>query len=132
MEATYTNAEKLAAVVEAWAGPRLQQLLPDYGALITSALRPVVLAWVRKVPDESVPTVAAEVVTRAKANGGVRVWKVEIDRHDLAELEELLRLNLPAAEQPRRGYEVKRPGDGSGERCGGAATTGTGNGQGVY
>lgn len=110
MEATYSNAEKLAAVVEAWAGPRLRQLMPDYGPLIVSALRPVVLAWVRRVPDESVPAVAAEVLARAKDQGGLQVWKIGIDRNDLAELEELLRLNLPCTEQPRRGYEVKRPG----------------------
>lgn len=109
MEAAYSNAEKLAAVVEYWATPRLKQLLPSCGALISGALRPVLMEWLQRVPDESVPAVAAEIIERAKAQGVVQIGRVQIDAEDLAELEGLLAANLPKVDPLRRGYVVKQP-----------------------
>lgn len=109
MEAAYSNAEKLAAVVEYWARPRLRQLLPTCGELLTSAVRPVVMNWATRVPDDTIPATAAEIVRRAKAQGVVRIWRVEIDQTDIAELEVLLKINLPYTEPARREYKVKTP-----------------------
>lgn len=109
MEAAFSNAEKIAAVVAYWAGPRLRQLWPEAGELLTSAIRPLVMSWAQNVPDEAIPGTAAEVVKRAKALGRVRVWRVELDPDDIAELDALLRANLPYKEQPAREYRVKTP-----------------------
>lgn len=109
MEAAFSNAEKLAAVVEYWAAPRIKQLLPTCGEMLTSAVRPVVMNWAERIPDESIPATAAEIVKRAKEKGVVRFWRVELDKTDITELEILLQINLPYSEPARREYKVITP-----------------------
>lgn len=103
---TYSNAEKLMAVVEAWARPRLAQLPSPYSYL-APALTPLVQNVLNRIPDETIPQTVNAIIDDAVKQGSVTLWKINLDKNDLMDLQHLIRLNLPCQQDERKqGYKV--------------------------
>lgn len=101
----YSNAEKLVAVVEAWAKPLVTQLPSPY-SMLAPMVGPLICEYLKKIPDESIPRIANSVIDNAVSQGSVKLWQVTLDINDLTQLQRLVKLNLPC-ESEQNGYEVK-------------------------
>lgn len=102
---SYSNAEKLMAVVETWSRPLISQLPPPYNFL-APALTPVLSNFVNKVPDASIPSIVNDIIDNAVKQGSVKVFNVTLDTDDLVELQRLIRLNMPSEKVRKSTYEV--------------------------
>lgn len=127
----FSNAQKLAAVLNKWAQPALQSLLggrisqlpfianinakvkstgwvspmwnlskeisPLLDGVSSSLVEPMLSRYLQGIPDEAIPQLAHNIVSKAIENGSLSLFegKVEFEKEDLEELQNLLRYNLP-------------------------------------
>ena len=105
----FSNAQKLAAVLNKWAQPAIQGLLGSrlgqlpFIANIDAKLRstgwvsPMLARYLQGIPDSAIPELAHKVVDDAIKVGSLSLFegKVEFEKDDLEELKMLLQYNLP-------------------------------------
>ena len=130
----FSNRQKLAAVLNKWAQPAIQDLIgsklsgmpflanaevklksmgwvspmwsigkeiaPIFNGLSSSLVEPLIMQYLKGVPDEVIPQIAHNVVNDAIKHGGLSLFEgnVEFEVEDLEELRTLLRYNLPVIE----------------------------------
>lgn len=87
------------------------ELGPLIEPLSGQLIEPMIKGYLSKVPDESLPAMAHEIVDTALAQGGLNLLdgRLQIDVNDLQELKKLLNYNLPY--NPGDRYHVKTTQD---------------------
>lgn len=104
--AEYSNAEKLLAVVETWAKPRIAKLPMKY-RLMSPMMTPLLHGMIKNIPDDMIPQAASAVIDNAIIDGSVKLFDcIVLERNDLIELQHMLRLNLKCEDMKRSGYVV--------------------------
>lgn len=93
-----------------WVSPMwslASELSPIMDNLSANMITPFLTNYISRMPDNSIPYMAHELVDGAIKNGGLSLFegKVEFEKDDLIELKELLKYNLPI-EVNGKSYEV--------------------------
>ena len=75
--------------------------------IVNSLITPMLARYFGRIPEESIPQMAHDIVEKMRDNGPVSVLEgmVTFDEEDITELSDLLDKNLPVGQTP--GYQVK-------------------------
>ena len=75
--------------------------------IVNSLITPMLARYFGRIPEESIPQMAHDIVEKMRNNGPVSVLEgmVTFDEEDITELSDLLDKNLPVGQTP--GYQVK-------------------------
>lgn len=83
-----------------WVSPQWslgKELSPLLGDIMGAVVEPMIMGYLKGVPDESLPKIAHSIADNAIKQGGLSLMEgnVEFDLEDLEELKKLLNWNLP-------------------------------------
>ena len=97
-----------------WVSPNWslgKELSPLMSTITDAVVVPIIGRLLEGMPDESLPSIAHNLVDAALVNGSLSLFEGNIvfEKEDLEELKNYLNWNLPLGESPA--YEVKTSGD---------------------
>ena len=109
MQAVSNKVRSMGWVSPNWSHGK--ELSPLTSTITDAVVVPIIGRFLEGMPDESLPSIAHNLVDAALVNGSLSLFEgnVVFEKEDLEELKNYLNWNLPIGESPA--YEVKTSGD---------------------